>query len=161
MVAQDCYGSLSIVRCQNNDEADRKVEELLRHITMADGYNAPQPQHREIWIVGFRLKEMVCDELKWFESFKLGRVVRHVRCAEQLYVDMIANNFPVSLGHFFGQISVENSNYLFLYRILEPEDYEHLMSYLLHEHPYAQDVTKEDYVLSLFIEHEKKKKNVK
>lgn len=158
MVAQDHYGSLSIVRCQNSDEADRKVEELLHHITMADGYNAPQPQHREIWIVGFKLKEMVCDELGWFESFKPGRSVRRVGCAEQLYVDLIAHKFPVSLDHFFDQLSVSDSSYAFLHRMLEPEGYENLMVYLLRKHPKSKDVTEEDYVLSLFVEHEKKRR---
>lgn len=146
------------MRCHDNEDADRKVEELLHHITMADGYNAPQPKHREIWIVGLRLKEMVCDELQWFECYKPERVVRRVRSAEELYTGMTSYSFPVSLGHFFGQLSASDSNYAFLYRMLEPEEYENLMAYLLAEHPKAEDVTKEDYVLSMFVEREKRKK---
>jgi hypothetical protein len=42
--------------------------------------------------------------------------------------------------------------------MLEPEEYESLMAYLLAEHPKAEDVTKEDYVLSMFVERERKKK---
>ena len=159
MAAHNCQGSVSIVRCRDNEDADRKVEELLHHITMADGYNAPQPKHREIWMVGFQLKEMVCDELSWFECFKPERIVRRVRSAEELYTNITACNFPVSLGHFFGQLSVSDSSYVSLYRMLEAEDYEDLMAYLLREHPEATDVTKEDYVLNMFVEREKKRSN--
>ena len=158
MIAHDCSGSVSVVRCYDTDDANQKVQELLHHITMADGYNAPQPQHREIWIVGLPLKQMVCDELGWFESFKPGRVVRRVRTAQELYTNITACNFPVSLGHFIGQLAVEDSSYVSLYHMLEPEEYESLMAYLLAEHPKAEDVTKEDYVLSMFVERERKKK---
>ena len=127
---------------------------------MADGYHVPQPAHREIWIVGLQLNEIVYNRLMWFECFKTGRVVRYVHTAEELYTSLTRYNFPVSLGHFFGQLSISNSSYDFLYRMLEPEDYENLMVYLLRDHPYAKDVTKEDYVLSLFIEHGKKKNEV-
>lgn len=157
MIAHDCGGAVTIVRCCDTDDANQKVQELLHHITMADGYNAPQPQHREIWIVGLSLKQMVCDELGWFESFKPGRVVRRVRTAQELYTNITACNFPTSLGHFIGQLSVADSNYVSLYNMLEPDEYESLMAYLLAEHPKAEDVTKEDYVLSMFVERERKK----
>ena len=42
--------------------------------------------------------------------------------------------------------------------MLDADEFEHLIAYLLQEHPMAEDVTKEDYVLNLFVEHEKKRR---
>ena len=50
------------------------------------------------------------------------------------------------------------SGYRLVYSMLDEEEYEHLIAYLLQEHLGAEDVTKEDYVLSLFVEHEKKRR---
>ena len=158
MIAKDCGGTVSVARCHDREDAIQELESLLHYVTMADGYNAPQPQHREIWIVDLPINQRVCDELGWFESFKPGRVVRRVHTAKELYTNITSCNFPVSLGHFIGQLSVADSSYVSLYHMLEPEEYENLMAYLLAAHPKAEDVTKEDYVLSLFVEREKEKR---
>lgn len=149
-------GTVSIVRCWNDDAADAKVQELLHHITMADGYHAPQPEHREIWIVGLRLKAMVHDELRWFQGHSPGRIVRNVKSAMNLYLDCTEQDFPLSLGFFLAQSNDTSSDYFRLRHMLSAEEYEHLVAYLLRKHPTAQDVTKEDYVLSLFVEHERR-----
>ena len=148
---------MSVVRCYDNDEADAKVQELLHHITIADGYHAPQPEHREIWIVGLHVKEMIRDELNWFRQYADGRIVLRVNKALDLYSTRTDCNWPLSLGVFLCQSRDTESNYFILRKMLSAEEYEHLMAYLLREHPNAQDVTAEDYVLNLFVEHEKNK----
>lgn len=157
MYAYAHQGTVFIVRCMNDDEANIKVQELLHHITMADGYNAPQPEHREIWIVGLHIKEMVNDELTWFKGHKEGRYVLRAHNAITLYERIGYHNLPASLAHYFSRVCISDSNYSLLRKMLDPEDYEHLVSYLLWEHPKATDITKEDYVLNMFIEHEKKR----
>ena len=160
MCAHDHQGTVSIVRCRDYEEANQKIQELLRHITIADGYNAPQPQHREIWIIGFQLKEMIYEELVWFKNFKLGRsFIKAFSASELLYDYLIPNGYsPCGLRRYLYKASFPNDNYALLYCMVDREEYENLMSYLLREHPQAEDVTKEDYVLNMFIEHEKKKK---
>ena len=149
-------GTVSIVRCKDDDEANQKIQELLHHITMADGYNAPQPERREIWIVGLHIKEMVADELMWFKNYKPKRCVVRTWGAREL-CKKIFYSWPLSLEYYLSRSIISDSNYSLLRKMLDPEDYEHLVSYLLWEHPKAIDITKEDYVLSMFIEHEKKR----
>ena len=161
MYAYDHQGTVSIVRCCDNEEANQKIQELLHHITIADGYNAPQPEHREIWIVGFQLKDMIHDELIWFQGHKQGRSFLHFfRASEIMYEHMLPNGWSPyrSLLCYIRSTPFSNSNYSILRRMLDPDDYEHLIAYLLRKNPIAQDVTQEDYVLNMFIEHERKKK---
>ena len=159
MYAHDHQGAVSIVRCRDHEEANQKIQELLRHITIADGYNAPQPEHREIWIIQFQVSEMVNDELMWFRSYKPGRsFIPRFRASDLLYDYLIPGGYDsCSLRHYL-RASLSNNNYALLYRMIDPEEYENLIAYLLREHPQAEDVTKEDYVLNMFIEHERKKK---
>lgn len=157
MYAHVHQGTVSIIRCKDDDEANQKIQELLHHITMADGYNAPQPERREIWIVGFHIKEMVADELMWFKRHKEGRCVLRIHNAITLYESIGYHNLPPSLAHYFSRVCISDSNYSLLRKMLDPEDYEHLVSYLLWEHPKAVNITKEDYVLNMFIEHKKKR----
>lgn len=154
MYAHAHQGTVSIVRCNTDEEANHKIQELLHHITMADGYNAPQPEHREIWIIDLHINEMIYDELMWFKNYRAGRYVIRVSEAKELCHSI--TNLPLSLAHYFCPTSVSYQNYCNLRKMLDPEDYEHLVSYLLWEHPKAIDITKEDYVLNMFIEHEKK-----
>lgn len=159
MYAHDNHGSVSIIRCKNNDEADQKIQELLHHITIADGYNAPQPKHREIWIVDLYIKQKIADELVLFKNHKAGRFVIRAHDAIAIWEGFIGyHNLPFSLNYYFSHARISDNNYSILRKMLEPEDYEHLVAYLLREYPKAEDVTKEDYVLSMFIEHERKKK---
>lgn len=152
--AQNKSGAVSIVRCEDDDEANKKIQELLCHITIANGYQAPQPTHREIWCVGFHINTMVRDELNWFRMTNKEHVVTIVDSAESLYADTsLETYFPVSLGMFLGKLN----NYEMLYNMLDDDDFEHLIAYLLQKHPNAADVAKEDYVLNMFIEHEKKR----
>lgn len=158
MYAYDHQGTVSIERCKNDEEANQKIQELLHYITIADGYNAPQPAHREIWIVGFQLKEMIYDELIWFKNFKQGRSFIRVSGAFKLCTEIDTYKVTLlSLCHYFEQLCQANNNYFILRHMLDPDDYEHLIAYLLREHPCSKDVTQEDYVLNMFVEHEKKK----
>ena len=99
----------------------------------------PQPEHREIWIVSFHIKEMVVDELMWFKGYKEGRSVFNVSCASDLLAMVSIHNRPLSLTHYFLSTLTPNNNYSILRKMLDPEDYEHLVSYLLWEHPKAID----------------------
>ena len=130
----------------------------MRHITVADGYDAPQPIRRFVWIVGGRVNEMVHDELRQFVHHKPGRSYFQALNSNYLlwYFDLFS-----SLFNFFSHLSAQDEagkNIQFLYNMLDADEFEHLMAYLLQEHPMAEDVTKEDYVLNLFIEHEKKRR---
>lgn len=151
---------MSIVRCEDDDEANKKIQELLCHITIANGYQAPQPTHREIWCVGFHINAMVRDELNWFRMTNKEHVVTIVGSAESLYYadTTLETYFPVSLGIFLGRLWQKNNDYEMLYNMLDDDDFENLIAYLLQEHPNAADVAKEDYVLNMFVEHEKKRR---
>ena len=160
MYAYCNQGTVSIIRCNYNDEANQKIQELLHHITIADGYDASQPEHREIWIVGFKVNEMVNDELVWFKNHKAGRsFIRVFKASEILFEHLIPFGWGTeSLKQYFYNEWKRDSSYFMLYHMLDPEEYENLMAYLLREHPRAKDVTKEDYVLNMFVEHEKKRR---
>lgn len=158
LCAHSKNGTVTVTRCENNDDAVQKVQQLLHYITMADGYKAPQPERREIWIVGFDLNGMTWDELNWFRGSQAGRIVRNTDSAYDLYISIVDYDFPVSLGFFLSKVLDQNSDYSLLYNMLNQEDYEHLIAYLLFMHPMARDVAKEDYVLNMFVEHEKKRR---
>ena len=53
----------------------------------------------------------------------------------------------------------EDNSIALLYNMLDDDEFEHLMAHLIKQHPDAEDVTTEDYVLNLFVEHAKKVKN--
>lgn len=153
---------MSIVRYETKDELDQSVGELMRHITVADGFDAPQPEQRLVWIVGEYVSPMIQDELEWFARHKPGRSFVQAPCGSYLYIGEIWKmGCHTNLQNFFTHLTMQDSagkNIQFLFNMLDAEEFEHLLSYLLQEHPYAQDVTKEDYVLSLFVEHEKKRR---
>ena len=165
MYAQENDGTVSIVRCAFDEFADTKVKELLHHITVADGYNAPQPMRREIWVVDFRLSEMTRDELIWFSGYKDGRIARNIKTGNDaralIGFAATSGNTKKSFSNYVTQLSVPNNDYALLYDMLDYDEYEHLLAYLLREHPNAKDVTKEDYVLNMFVEHAKKKAHLK
>lgn len=130
---------------------------------MADGYDAPQPEHREIWIFGFKTNLMVQDELVWFSRRTPNRSAYLIKPADlslSVQAIMWANNLvcPNSLEQYLQRAMKPESGYRLVYSMLDEEEYEHLIAYLLQEHLGAEDVTKEDYVLSLFVEHEKKRR---
>jgi len=130
----------------------------MRHITVADGYDAPQPSRRFVWIVGGRVNEMIHDELRWFAHHKPGR--SYIQALNGSYLLWYLDDLH-SLRRFFYHLSVKDeagTNIQFLYNMLDADEFEHMMAYLLQEHPMAEDVTKEDYVLNLFAEHEKKRR---
>lgn len=158
MYAYDHKGTVSIARCNYNDEANQKIQELLHHITIADGYDAPQPEHREIWIVGFKTNEMINDELVWLKGHKAGRSFIRVFTASEIMFEYMLPNGWSPYRSLLCYIRGAENNYSILRSMLGPEDYEHLMAYLLRKHPHSEDVTKEDYVLNMFVEHEKKRK---
>lgn len=160
MYANENDGTVSITRCAFNDFADTKVKELLHHITVADGYNAPQPMRREIWVVNFRLSEMTRDELMWFSGYKDGRIACNIRVGNEArtligFASMLSNGIK-SFSNYVTQLSVSDNDYALLYDMLDYDEYEHLLAYLLQKHPNAKDVIKEDYVLNMFVEHAKK-----
>ena len=164
MYANENEGGVSIVRCSSDAFANHEIQELLRYITMADGYNAPQPEHREIWVVGFNLNEMVKDELVWFAGHKQGR--KAVRFTTDNEAQMLLDckdiiRHPWSFENFIKQVFVPDNNYSLLYNMLEPDEYERLLAYLLRGYPNAKDVSQEDYVLNMFVEHAKKKAHLK
>ena len=49
------------------------------------------------------------------------------------------------------------NEFTFLYQMLDEEDFENLMAQILHDRPDKRFVPKEDYILNMFIEHEKKR----
>ena len=158
MYSYQLGGEVSIVRCEDSNEANQKIQELLHYITMADGYNAPQPKFREIWAVGFHLNGMVSDELMWF-SMKPGRCKFKAPTALCLFEDCgLKNYLPESLCSYIYNRRNESRGESILASMLADDDYEHLMAYLLRMHPHAEDVTKEDYVVSMFVENEKKRR---
>ncbi len=157
--AYNKVGAVSIVRCEDDGKANQEIQKLLCHITIANGYQAPQPTHREIWCVGFHINAMVQDELNLFKMTDAEHIVTTVDSAESLYNDMIFEaHFPSSLGIFLCKLGQKNNDYELLYNMLDDDDFENLIAYLLHEHPNATDVAKEDYVLNMFVEHEKKRR---
>lgn len=152
-------GSVSIVRCEDDDEANQEIQKLLRYIITAKGYQASQPIYREIWCVGFQIDTMVRDELNWFHATDSKHVVNTVDSAESLYTDKTFETyFPISLGMFLGGLGQKNNNYDLLYHMLDEDEFEHLISYLLRKHPNDTDITEKDYVLNMFVEHEKKRR---
>lgn len=161
MYANENDGAVSIVRCAFDEFADTKVKELLHHITVADGYNAPQPMRREIWIVDFRLSEMTRDELMWFSGYKDGRIARNIHTGNDARTLTGIEPTTKSFSNYATQLSVPNNDYVLLYDMLDYDEYEHLLAYLLQKHPNAKDVIKEDYVLNMFVEHAKKKAHLK
>ena len=159
MYANENDGGVSIVRCSSDTFANHEIQELLRHITMADGYNAPQPERREIWIVGFNLNEMVKDELVWFAGHKQGRKAVRFTTDNEAQILLDCKDIirrPWSFENFIKQLFVPDNNYSLLYNMLEPDEYERLLAYLLREYPNAKDVSHEDYVLNMFVAHAKK-----
>jgi hypothetical protein len=40
--------------------------------------------------------------------------------------------------------------------MIDPDEFEHLVSYLLKTYPNADDITTEDYVLNLFLSHKER-----
>lgn len=134
----------------------------MRHITVADGYGAPQPQHRAVWIIGGQINGMIVDELRWFSCHKPGRTTIHPPNSKYLVIgEMWNENYPPSLRYFLTHLEKKDSvgqNIEFLYSMLNDEEFEHLVAYLLEAHPAADDITNEDYVLSLFVEHEKQRR---
>lgn len=156
MYAHENDGTVSITRCAFDEFADTKVKELLHHITVADGYNAPQPMRREIWVVDFCLSEMTTDELVWFSGYKDRRIARNIQTGNDAKTLIGFASTAKSFANYVTQLSVPNNDYALLYDMLDYDEYEHLLAYLLREHPNAKDVTKEDYVLNMFVEHAKK-----
>lgn len=153
-------GAVSIVRYRDENDLNQAIGELMRHITVADGFDAPQPERRIVWIVGGRLNTMVRDELHWFARHKPGREWEYGANGITLYA-LSKQTASQSLIHFFSHLVSKDDvsqNIRLLYSMLDHDEFEHLMAYLLRQHPTAEDVTKEDYVLSLFVEHAKKKK---
>ena len=155
-------GAVSIVRYRDDSDLNQAVGELMRHITVADGFDAPQPEKRFVWIVGEYISEMIDDELSWFAHHKPGRMCDQFPKGRYLYISKVLSPTSCpSVNHFFFHLSDNteaSQNIRLLYSMLDHDEFEHLMAYLLQQHPTAEDVTKEDYVLSLFIEHAKKKK---
>ena len=161
LYADDKDGGVHIVRYKNDDELNNKVEELMRHITIADGFEAPQPEHRYVWIVGSRVNNMVHDELHWFAKYKPGREYLQIEKSSSLW---FMNNYePIQKGHsldkIFFHISEQDKVWeriQRLYTMIDPDEFEHLVSYLLKTYPNADDITTEDYVLNLFLSHKER-----
>jgi len=130
----------------------------MRHITVADGFDASQPKQRYVWIVGSRVNTMVHDELEWFVHHKPGRA--YLQGSDGRYFD-IDEEYPFSLKMLLYHWDKRDDawkNIELLFEMLDVEEFEHLVAYLLQEHPGTWDITTEDYVLSLFVEHEKNKR---
>lgn len=163
LVAEAHHGSVVVNRCLDDAAANHKIQELLHHITIAVGYGAPLPKHQEIWYCSFSLSQMIQDELEWFAN-KTERSVHknpHKLWCLQTFPHLSILNTR-SIGNFLHTIERakegEKNNVGLLYDMLDDDEFEHLMAYLLREHPNCKDVTTEDYVLSLFVEHAKKEK---
>lgn len=153
MAAKQKNGTVVITRCENDEEAAREIQNLVYYTAIAKGYNVPQPFHREIWIVGFEISSINCEELDMFIKDSDEHIVYRCNHAENIYINITDYDWTLSLGYFLSKLN----NYEFLYNMLDDDEFEYLISYLLLEHPYSEDVTKEDYVLNLFVEHEKKR----
>lgn len=155
-----------IHRCIDDEAANRKIQELLHHFTIAAGYGISLPQHQEIWYCGFNLSPMIQDELTWFSGSPERFVCKNPQDCVYAYCSTLAHQ-PVlntrSFGNFLSSVDSANegegNSVALLYNMLDDDEFEHLMAYLIPQHPDAKDVTTEDYVLSLFVEHAKKVKN--
>ena len=167
MLAEANQGSVVIHRCMNDETANRKVQELLNHITIAVGYGVQLPLHQEIWYYGFHLSPMVQDELTWFAAQPEHFVYANPRSGVFTYFHQ-RSRLPIlntrSSGNFMSSVDSANFEYednsiALLYNMLDDDEFEHLMAHLIKQHPDAEDVTTEDYVLNLFVEHAKKVKN--
>lgn len=97
----------------------------------------------------------------------LERGISGIRCKHATDSNELYSRESWELAHlpglnkFFYHLKVQDfiwRNIKYLYNMLDADEFEHLMAYLLQAHPTAEDVTKEDYVLSLFVEHEKKRR---
>ena len=134
----------------------------MRQITIANGYGAPQPKQRLVWVVGGNINTMIQDELGWFTSNNAGGRYFYAKDSAYLLIgEMWHEEFPESLRNLFRHLQESDSvskNVNLLYSMLDEKEFEYLMANLIQKHPSAQDVTEEDYVLSLFIEHEKKRR---
>lgn len=147
------------MRYANENELNESVEDLLQYIATAEKYGAPLPEKRSVWIVGPMVNDEVHDELHSFVHRKSGRNYVQAKTASILYVFAgIYQGAVRSLNTFLYHLSAKDEvaqNIRLLYGMIEPQEFEHLVAYLLQEHPTADDITQEDYVLSLFVEHEK------
>lgn len=153
MAAKQKNGTVVITRCENDEEATREIQNLVYYTAIAKGYNVPRPFHREIWIVGFNVLPIIQEELNMFIKDCKEHIVYRFNRAENIYINITDYDWTLSLGYFISKLD----DYEFLYNMLDDDEFEHLISYLLLEHPYSEDVMKEDYVLNLFVEHEKKR----
>ena len=157
IAAKQKNGTVTITRCEDNEEAAKEIQNLLYYTAIAKAYNTPQPFHREIWIVGLEVSSITYEELNMFTRDSKEHIVYNCNCAKSLYVNNTDYDWTLSLGYFVSNLYDDNNCYEFLYNMLDDDEFEHLISYLLLEHPYSEDVTKEDYVLNLFVEHERKR----
>lgn len=90
------------MRYEDEDELNKTVGELMRHITVADGYDAPQPSRRLVWIVGEGVNEDIHDELIWFATNKPGRSYAQAFDGSFLYITEVWKpDHLFSLHRFF------------------------------------------------------------
>lgn len=110
---------------------------------------------------------MIQDELTWFSGSPERFVCKNPQDCVYDYCSTLAHQPVLNTRSFGGFLSAvdraannhEDNNISLLYDMLDDDEFEHLMAYLIPQHPDAKDVTTEDYVLSLFVEHAKKVKN--
>lgn len=156
------------MRYWDKDDLSKKFRELAHYIAIADDNNAPQPKMRIIWVIADHdhLDEKIFDEIEQL----LERGISGIRCKYAISSNHLYSQETWRLAHlpglnkFFYHLNVQDyiwENIVYLYHMLDADEFEHLVAYLLQAHPTAEDITKEDYVLSLFVEHEKKKRNLK
>ena len=153
IAAKQKNGTVTITRCEDNEEAAKEIQNLLYYTAIAKAYNTSQPFHREIWIVGFEVPSITYEELDMFIRDIKEHIVYNCNCAKNIYINNTDYDWTLSLGYFISKLD----DYEFLYNMLDDDEFEHLVSYLLLEHPYSEDIMKEDYVLNLFVEHERKR----
>lgn len=156
-------GTVSVVRYEDDDELNEELEKLVCNISAVKKIKAPLPERRAIWVIGGTIYKKTYLALNPLCRTDEGVMCVHPPNASALYLSelLLKTEDCTSIYHFFRGLAMKNAaweNIEFLYNMLEDDEFEHLIAYLLKAHPHAQDVTKEDYVLSLFVDHEKKRR---
>lgn len=158
IVADKNHGAVMIHRMPENDAgASLQIQRLMRNIQDADTKQDPIASQIEIWVGNIATLPIVDDELTAF-NWNTGR--KTLRCPTLF--DLDTDNMH-SVSYFLADVyaaseyGIQNEVSI-LYDLIEPDEFECLMAHLLSQTPWKKFEIKNDYVLNLFVEREKKKR---
>ena len=163
---KDHSGALYVNRC-THDNVDNKLKQLNDWISIAGQEGIGNPFHREIWIVGLYPSTNVKAEL--FDSLVKNHGCSRTFCCQSsvnLLIALLKNDdswtFKIrpSILYFLSDmiaINEKQNDLAVLYGLLDSNDFEYLVTQMLINRPEKRFVVSEDSILSMFVEHQKRK----